>query len=351
MKRFLCLVIAVFPLLMIACGEKTSGGNASLRLEVDAEIGALLPGLDGGGFEGSAASATLAQLDTARKKWCEAPGKATGLKRDLTEAEQKALKADDFALRTRLGCSAWYTLSDVSADRDFAYARNHFDAGLRTPAHCVSVGFMQPYLMGTQLNCSDLTVVDLSFRTLYLHSVLLPMLTAPQFSGIETVLRDFQKTTGISITEICGSLGAGRCKIALMAFAEKYRGRLNVVLRLTPLSAFRAAVGPMPTVVYMSNAPDPHFMSAAEFAELRKNLAGSSDKIFAIYHQAESSHFGLYELASGKIHTVCADAFVVAEAGRYSKDRCTYYPPSRRSFTTYFDDASENRAQKKACEF
>jgi len=55
------------------------------------------------------------------------------------------------------------------------------------------------------------------------------------------------------------------------------------------------------------------------------DLADSGDKIYAIYHQAESSNFGVYELVSGKIRTVCADAFVVSRAGRYSKDRCTYY--------------------------
>ena len=107
----------------------------------------------------------------------------------------------------------------------------------------------------------------------------------------------------------------------------------------------------MPTVIYMSNVPDPHFTSADEFTELQKNLAGSGDKLYAIYHQAESTNFGVYELASGKIRMVCADAFVVSQAGRYSKDRCTYYPPSRRAFTTYFDNASENKAEKKVCQF
>lgn len=338
-------------LLFAGCNEKSGKAGNSLRLNVDADIAALLPGLEALEFEEAAAADTLAKLNSNYQKWCAAPGKATGLRRDLTEQEQKALKADDFALRTRLGCSVWYALTDQSAERDMAYARNHFDAGLKQTANCVSVGFMQPYLMGAQLDCAQLTVVDLSFRTLYLHAVLLPLLTAPDFAGIDAVLEQLQKSAGVTLNEICENTGVARCKIALMAFAEKYRGRLKTTLLLSPLAKFRAVAGPTPTIVYMSNVPDPHFTSAEEFAELRKNLAGSGDRLYAIYHQAESSNFGMYELASGKIRTVCADAFVVAQAGRYSKDRCTYYPPSRRSFTTYFDDVSENRGEKQACRF
>ncbi|MFZ5630230.1 MAG: hypothetical protein ACOY5B_13950 [Spirochaetota bacterium] len=349
--RRLIFAALVSSLLFAGCNEKTGKTGNSLRLNVDADIAALLPGLEALEYEGAAAADALAKLTGGYQKWCAAPGKATGLRRDLTAQEQKSLKADDFALRTRLGCSAWYALSDQSAERDMAYVRNHFDAGLQQGANCVSVGFMQPYLMGVQLDCAQITVVDLSFRTLYLHSVLLPLLTAAEFPGIDAVLLQFEKTTGVSLNAVCESTGAARCKIALMAFAEKYRGRLYSTLLLSPLAKFRAAVGPKPTIVYMSNVPDPHFTSAEEFTELRRNLSGSGDKLYAIYHQAESSNFGLYELASGKIRTVCADAFVVAQAGRYSKDRCTYYPPSRRSFTTYFDDASENRGEKKSCQF
>ncbi|GAB4430829.1 MAG: hypothetical protein OHK0011_13570 [Turneriella sp.] len=338
-------------LLFAGCSERTNKAGNALRLKVDAEIAAFLPGLDALEFEGATAADTLAKLHGSYQKWCAAPGKATGLKRELTEQERKALKADDFALRTRLGCSAWYVLSDEFAERDMAYVRNHFDAALKQKANCVSVGFMQPYLMGVQLDCAQITVVDLSFRTLYLHSVLLPLLTAAEFPGIDAVLSQFETTTGVSLDTVCETKGVARCKIALMAFAEKYRGRLKAQLVLSPLAKFRAAAGPAPTIVYMSNVPDPHFTSAEEFAELRQNLSGSRDKLYAIYHQAESSNFAVYELASGKIRTVCADAFVVSQAGRYSKDRCTYYPPSRRSFTTYFDDASENRGEKKACRF
>lgn len=345
-------VIALTSLfLSTGCGDRPGKAASSLHLAVDAEIAQLLPGLETLQFEGPAVGETLAKLNSSYEEWCAAPGKATGLMRDLTEQERKALKADDFALRTRLGCSAWYALTDQSAERDFAYTRNQIDAGLRQSANCVSVGFMQPYLMAVQLDCAQLTVVDLGFRTLYLHAVLLPLLTAADFAGIDSVLTQFEKTTGVSFNAVCESSGVARCKIALMAFAEKYRSRLKATLLLSPLAKFRAEVGSMPTVIYMSNVPDPHFTSAEEFTELQKNLAGSGDKLYAIYHQAESTNFGVYELASGKIRTVCADAFVVSQAGRYSKDRCTYYPPSRRAFTTYFDNASENKAEKKVCQF
>ncbi len=333
------------------CNEGKGKASTFLNLTVDAEIAQLMPGLDALQFEGAAAYETLAKLNNSYREWCTAPGKATGLKRDLTEQEYKALKADDFALRTRLGCSAWYALTDQSAERDFAYTRNQFDPGLKQTAHCISVGFMQPYLMGVQLDCGELTVVDLSFRTLYLHAVLLPLLTAADFPGIDSVLAQFEKTTGVNLSAVCEGSGVAHCKIVLMAFAQKYRGRLRANLQLSPLAKFRPAASGAIPIVYMSNVPDPHFTSAEEFAELRQNLSGSGGKIYAIYHQAESSNFGVYELEAGKIRTVCADAFVVSQAGRYSKDRCTYYPPSRRSFTTHFDEAAENRGQKKLCRF
>jgi hypothetical protein len=82
-----------------------------------------------------------------------------------------------------------------------------------------------------------------------------------------------QKTTGVSLNAVCGETGAVRCKMALMAFAEKYRGRLSASLLLSPLAKFRPGSEPTPTVVYMSNVPDPIFMSEQEFAELRKNFS------------------------------------------------------------------------------
>lgn len=346
--RHLKITVLLGLLSLGRCGEKSPQG-AAMHLLVDAEIAALLPGLDAGKWSGAESAAVLANLQANYANWCKTPQKQAGLKRDLTDEELRAFKANDVALRTRLGCSSWHVISDDNAERDMAYTRNHFDPALKSAAHCVSVGFMQPYLMGVQFDCATLTVVDLSFRTLYLHAVLLPLLTGTDFAGIDNALVRWEKETGASLAEVCAHYGFPRCKIALMAFAEKYRGKLPATLWLAPLSKFRA--GAEPTVVYMSNAVDPHFMNQQEFDTLRQHLAGSVERVYAIYHQAESSNFGLYELRAGKIHTVCADNFVVARAGRYSKDRCTYYPPSRRSFTTYFDDAAENRADKKTCQF
>lgn len=346
MTRALILVFVFFGFLN-ACTRR----EAKVVFRADSELVGLLPGLSTADKPIAVALPALTALDEKRKQWCASPSAQSGLARDLTNAEKAALNRDDYKMRAVLGCGAWFQMTDKTPEIDLAYARNKVDSNLSLPLHCISVGFVQPYIMGTRLNCELLTVVDISFRTMRLHAILMPLLTAPDFHGIDAALSLFEEQSGVKVAEICGEYSLVHCKIYFMAFAERYRGRLNAVLNLTALHRFQPGTPDLKQVVFMSNAPDPNFMNAEEFTELRKNLGSLAQPVFAIYHQAESSHFGVYELAQGHVTKICADNFVVSQSGRYSKDRCTYYPPSRSSYSNYFDNAAVNADEKLPCKF
>lgn len=329
-----------------ACAKKQP--HTQIAFHADAELAALLPGL-ADAQNPQQAFEILQRLDTAREAWCASPAKATGLARDLTDAEKAAYARGDLALRAKLGCSAWYTMTDRTPEVDFAYARHHTDRALDKKVACVSVGFLQPYILATKFNCHSLSVVDLSFRTLRLHALIMPLLTAENFSGIDNVIATFEKSASVTLAELCRDYTLVRCKIELMAFAEKYRGRLDARLILAPIHRYKPEKNATATVFNASNAADPNFMSAEEFAALRQNLSQSPSPVVAIYHQAESTNFGVYEFRAGALKKICADAFVVARAGSYSKDGCKYFPPTSSSYKNYFDAAAANAADNLPC--
>jgi len=330
----------------IACGKKKPG--TKIIFHADSELAALLPGL-ADAQTAQQTYAILQHLETAREAWCASPGKAAGLLRDLTDLEKAAFTRGDLALRATLGCAAWYAMTDRTPEVDFAYARHHADRTLDKELQCVSVGFLQPYILATKFNCGSLTVVDLSFRTLRLHTLMMPLLTAETFSGLDSAIAAFEKSAGVTLAELCRDYTLVRCKIELMAFSEKYRGRLDARLALAPIHRYIPEKNTTATVFNVSNAADPNFTSAKEFAALRQNLSQSTTPIVAVYHQAESTNFGVYEFKDGALRKICADAFVVARAGRYSNDGCKYYPATSSSYKNYFDATAANAADNLPC--
>ena len=255
MKRTPFFVLGLF--LIAACSKTAATHKTQISLSVSEENLALLPHLQKE-MVGESVAQALKKLDVAAQKWCVSPSKSTGLLRDLNAAETQAFKQNDLSLRGALGCSAWVKMTDRSPEVDFAYTRNAIDTRLKEPTHCVSVGFLQPYIMAAHFNCTSLTVVDFSFRTQRLHAELLPLLLGKNFPGIEATLEAWEKNTKTSLAEICADYSLSRCKIALMAFVEKYRTGLNVELVLSSLASYKPT-GNTTTVIYSSNALDPNF--------------------------------------------------------------------------------------------
>ncbi|HRP69756.1 MAG TPA: hypothetical protein PLY93_09530 [Turneriella sp.] len=316
---------------------------------MDTEIVGLLPNLSPS-MTLSEALKEFNSLVAQSKKWCVNPTKEAGLRRNLTPQEQTKFAQNDLALSGLLGCNAWYTMTDRTPEIDIAYTRHTIDPSLSQGVQCVSVGFLQPYILAAHSNCDKLTVVDLSFRTLRLHALMLPLLTAKNFAGIDVVIETWEKQSGVKLSEVCTSYSLSRCKIELMAFAEKYRSGINVELTLSSLTHFKGDFN-QPTIFYSSNALDPNFTTADEFKKIQANWMTRTAPFYVIYHQAESSNFGVYKLTKQTIQKICADNFIVARSGHYSKDGCKYFPATRSEYTTYFDNAATNKEEKLPCRF
>lgn len=339
---FSALLVGFIALTALSCKKAVSPqAQQSFSFSVDAELAKLLPDLAATN-EIEKLKKNLTSLNKKSQEWCKYPTMASGLSRELTPEEKAAFANGSLALRTVLGCDTWFTLTDKTPEVDFAFAQNAIDKSFEKPIDCVSVGFLQPYILGTVAHCASLTFLDVSFRTLYLHSVLLPLLTDKDFAGVDAALTRFESETKASMSEICNSYSLQRCKLVLMAFAAHHKTGLQAKFALSSLSRFKPQ-GENTVLLYMSNAIDPNFMPQEEFDTLKNNWSASKAHIVAVYHQADSTNFGVYSFEADALSTVCANQFIVSRSGTYSKDGCTYFPPSRTSYKTYFDAASSTK--------
>lgn len=341
-SSFSAFLVGLIALTALSCKKAVSSQTQqSFSFNADAELAKLLPEL-AVTKDIEKLKKSLSSLNKKSQEWCKSPTMAAGLLRELTPEEKAAFSKGSLALRTVLGCDTWFILTDKTPEVDFAFAQNAIDKSFEKPIDCVSVGFLQPYILGSVAHCASLTFLDVSFRTLYLHSVLLPLLTAKNFAGVDAALASFESETKASMSEICNSYSIERCKLVLMAFAVRYKTGLQARFMLSSLSRFKVQ-GESTALVYMSNAVDPNFMPQEEFDTLKKNWSASKTHTMAVYHQADSTNFGVYSFEADALSTVCANQFIVSRSGTYSKDGCTYFPPSRTSYKTYFDAASSTK--------
>ncbi|MBX3723458.1 MAG: hypothetical protein KF713_16565 [Turneriella sp.] len=342
-RRLRYLSAPLFLAFLIGCGGKTA-----LKLTVAKNIRELLPIFSSDSYENKAILRVLDAAHAGKNAWCARPVIASGLGRELTAAERSAFDKHENGIMLRLGCEAFFHLNESEPEISMAYADEKMDVRQEAKHECISVGFVQPYVMAAGGRCSSLTIIDASFRTLRLHAVLLPMLLAEEFRGIDEVYSEFERATGMRIGELCGDRYAVRCKIELSRFVSANRGRLKVRLHLGEIQDFPFADIGDKSMVYLSNAIDPNFMDKEEFLRLKTQLAkGNGNTV--VYHQADSENFGVYEFTGQEFRAICADDFIVSRKGRYTADRCKYIPGSTAKYVNYFDALAGKRPEK--CDF
>ncbi|MBX3721311.1 MAG: hypothetical protein KF713_05670 [Turneriella sp.] len=268
----------------------------------------------------------------------------------------------------RLGCRNWYTMTDLHPEFDFSKINVTFNPRALQKFDCYAVGYLQPYIMAANLNCARLSIIDVDFRILKAHLDLLKAMRERTWTNLDQLFEKVKysfpagnKRKGnkhdidLTLSDLCGENSTRACAAALIRFMEKLPSLSEVNLVLSPLHEFKfpAKRDELISVFYTSNAFDPHFTSEAHFKEFMAKLrpiAESRDRV-VIYHQSEEKSFGVYQLTNeNTVTTVCADKFKNVVEGRYSADRCRYFPGKTTVYENYFDQLAKGRHPEKCSE-
>jgi hypothetical protein len=246
--------------------------------------------------------------------------------RQLKIPETYAGKSEQF-VATLAGCNAWYELTDKKPEK--AFVKVNAVLPENTAVHCISVGFMQPWMMLANLNCERLTFIDISAHTLNLQAALVEtMIESGRNFEAEEFLnkRIFPYATSRKILkpvgdqklhsgDICADPQGASCLRSLAAAAKKIRSLKSVDFVLGAIQDIgELEIKPgSQAVFYLSNSIDEKFTTQAEFAALNKRYAqATAGKGLLLYHMASDSAFAVYRsISAEKTATVCSDRFMV----------------------------------------
>lgn len=350
---------------------KRSPGQQKITLHVSETHVKLFAGLTKHIYNATEAEATLNKISEQGDRYCS--GMQTGnfasagfFNAGAAETTVKG-REKDLYVSALSGCHNWYSMSDVAVEDDFIKINAVSNKLRRAAFDCYSVGFLQPYIMAANLNCTRLNIVDADYRIIKAHLDFLNLAKANPLSDPKALLsslklgfpaglanKNFQDKTPLSLAELCGKNTEIKCLHFLIQFLEK-QGRISEInLMLTPLHefSFLPDQSRSEAVFYTSNAFDPHFTSENEFAQFMRGFDTNTEdsQRMVIYHQAEEKSFGIYKIGkAGQISTVCADRYLNVVAGRFSTDRCRYFPGKFTAYETYFDKKSVNHRLKNLC--
>lgn len=352
------LILAIFPAAGAGCARWRPGWFAdreALELRAGPTHRALFYALSAEFYPENALPGLFANLETHANAYCaarfagrDAAPEAAQLFRPPADAELRRAPPESLA-GLRAGCWNFYEMNDVAPERDFELVR-----ALSPEAQfdCYSVGLLQPYIMHATLNCRELTMLDIDWRIHALHHRLLGFARAGALASVADAARsiaslelahpalspDAARRPRASLDRFCRPLQRERCAGILPAFQRAFASLRHVRLELAALHEGEYPERPgLTRVVYLSNAIEESYTSAAEFDQLIDRLRRSAERTYLIYHVGGWKLFGLYELTPTQLRTVCKDDYLSLSRGSDGKPA---------SYTTYFETRGAEPARE-----
>jgi hypothetical protein len=229
--------------------------------------------------------------------------------------------------RVIAGCWNYFQMNDVHPEREFQLVSKLYPD---VKKECYSVGFMQPYIMHSILNCSKLNMLDIDWRIHYTHfSMVHSIQQLRQDFQIERDMNSvpfdwvafyskLQKDTKLTIKDICKN-DPETCISAIDHFKQKGIDMVSLNLQLSPLSdiTLQPEADAM-SVIYTSNALDNVYTKMNELKKMIDRIHATlngNQKALILYHNGGMSLFGIYEISSQNskplIVTVCKDNYYI----------------------------------------
>jgi len=225
------------------------------------------------------------------------------------------------------GCQPWWILSDREIKKTFSQVAsvlgNH-----EHEIGCISVGFMQPWLMLGSLPCRTLTIIDVSPLTNLAHKEIYSLVkpnnvpisldeVLKKLHGMGLLLENSQKRSqGIYLTveDICGH-DSSFCREAWLRALQRLTRLDRFEILRSPLHEAVSMMGSssIRPVFYLSNATDPSFTNQIEVGQLVRDFAQfSNQRGLLIYHMSSEPYFGIYRASGARPEVVCADRYLVS---------------------------------------
>lgn len=241
--------------------------------------------------------------------------------------------------RMKTGCWNFLRMNDVYPDRDFSRVRDYYP---EENFDCYAIGFLQPYIMHSVLECSNLTMLDFDWRIHDAHQQLTSVLQNQQIQSEETLkssLADIdvgwvayygklRSTHKASFDLFCAKSSKELCLKSLLKAQENW-GELSSV-RFNVAGMHDVDFNNLQDensketikVVYLSNAMEAMYTPRKEYDKMMQNIEQSLEvgqKVVLIHHVGAYAKFGLYEVERQEtglnVRTVCRDAYNATAIG------------------------------------
>lgn len=254
------------------------------------------------------------------------------------------------------GCWNFFQMNDISPDKDFEYVKNLYP---NAKFDCYSVGFLQPYIMHSKLDCENLYLLDIDLRIIEGHSQLLKWFHENKMQTEQDILNNikelnigwiaqyktFNAKTSVNLQSLCPK-NYEMCLKELLNFQKKYNQLKKISLYASAIH--EANLFPQDSkisIVYLSNAFEDYYTKKKEFDFLIKRLEEElkpNQKVVFIYHNGGRHLFGVYEVTKLEtdldISTICRDKYL-------------FYPEEeeRTYYNIHFDRLKNLKTSGKYC--
>lgn len=234
------------------------------------------------------------------------------------------------------GCFNFFQMNDIKVKKTFLNVSEKISG----KKDCYSVGFMQPYIMHSILNCSTLTMLDMNWKILFGHLEMYHLLRNEGIrmseegkidpDTISTIPVSWTAVFGpkprprevnVNIHSFCSQGDLEDCSESLIAYQNMLNQLDRIELQLSTLTYSDIRVKTENTVVvYLSNAIDPEYTTFSQFKifldRLSKNLY-PNQKAYLIYQAGGMSLSAIYliekHVDETVLSTVCRDRLVWSE--------------------------------------
>jgi hypothetical protein len=235
------------------------------------------------------------------------------------------------------GCFNFFQMNDIKVKKTFTYLSDKI-TGLKD---CYSVGFMQPYIMHSTLDCSTLTMLDMNWKILFGHLEMYKLFKNESIraggegkidpSIISTIPVSWTAVFGpkprakernVNINSFCSLGDLEDCNDSLITYQSMFPNLNRIELQLSTLTHSDIRVKTDKTVVvYLSNAIDPEYTTYNQFKIFLDRLSNNlyaDQKAYLIYQAGGRNLSAIYLLEKFSndevsLTTVCRDKLVWSE--------------------------------------
>ena len=235
------------------------------------------------------------------------------------------------------GCFNFFQMNDIKVKKTFS---NLVDK-LPKLKDCYSVGFMQPYIMHSTLDCTTLTMLDMNWKILFGHLEMYQIIRNESIKLDEAgkIMPEIISTIPVSWTAVFGPKPRSKesdvtihsfcsqgdledCSESLLDYQNKFSKINQIELQLSTLTHSHIAVKSDKTIViYLSNAIDPEYTTHSQFKMFLDKLSTNlypDQKAYLIYQAGGMSLSAIYVLEKNldeevSMTTFCRDKLVWSE--------------------------------------